>query len=82
MHSPRRTIEAIERLDDMLEILRDLSLFPGARKDVTAIRYEVQLLLDAFECRNWQIAERRHVRRIKLLESWLYRLDAVYRPLG
>ena len=82
MRSPRRTLEAIERLDFMLEMLRDLSLFPGARHDVTAIQYEVELLLDAFEYRLWQVARRAHLRRIELLESWLHRLDVYYRPLG
>lgn len=45
-HEPIETSNAINRLDDLLHLLRDLNAVPSARPHVIGLQYDVQLLRD------------------------------------
>ena len=75
------TADAIERLDDMVNILRDLSIYREARDQIIGLQYDVNLMHDRLALQLGP-ATKRQLKWVRKLERGVNCLDAVLRPLG
>ena len=80
-HGQHDTADAIERMDDMVNILRDLSIYPAARAVVVDLQWDVNEMRDTLVT-TFMIADQFVLKRIRKLERRVNRVDAIYRPLG
>lgn len=80
-HEPIETANAIDRLDDLLQILRELNAVPNARPHVIGLQYDLQLLRDRLAL---TFTTMNHQRRkwLRKLEHRVNGVDALFRPLG
>jgi len=80
-NSTHNTADAIERLDDLLQILRELNAVPSARPHVIGLQFDVQLMRDVLAL---TFTNMNHQRRkwLRKMEQRVNSVDAAFRPLG
>lgn len=80
-YDSHETADAIETLDELQDILRDLSIYREHRAVIIGLKYEVELMQCRLSCQ-YGPATSRQLTWIKKLSRRVHQVDAVLRPLG